>query len=30
MRKDPTLENYKQVFTAFVAKAKGDPHRKYL
>ena len=30
MRKDPTYDNYKQVFMAFVAKAKGEPHRKFL
>ena len=30
MRKDPTLDNYKQVFQAFVDKANGEPYRKFL
>ena len=30
MQIDPTIENYKKVFFAFVDKAKADPTKKYL
>jgi hypothetical protein len=30
MRRDPSIENYKEVLNAFVNKAKKDPSKKYL